>query len=281
MRYLLLFLALAATALSAAGASSSSSSSFSSSSAPAMPQVMLWSWQKIEDLRSVDAKNVGVAYLVGRFIVRGNEVVCQPRLSRLQLPGGCYREAVARVEVKALPTKEKSALVCAELAGKIAQLTLPNKISAVQIDFDARQNERQFYLQLLRDLRQALPPDIALSTTALASWSQGDLWLKEAVDQSSNGVKIDNVVPMFFTMGIGRGKALRMLAEKLPVSFNNKLSIGLSLSEPAAISAIAPRLKQFNHIYLFCSPGWSSENLIKAGKLIDIKLTEEKKIGSF
>ncbi len=243
-----------------------------------IPRVMLWSWQKIEDLRSVDGKNVGVAFLVGRFTVDGHKVNCQPRLSRLQLPVGCYREAVARVEVKSLPPEEKQSEVSAELSEKIADLAMRSKVNAVQIDFDARQNQRQFYLHLLRDLQKALPQGMTLSTTALASWSQGDTWLKDAVDQKQN-INIDHVVPMFFTMGAGHSKALQLLKSQLPLTFNNKLAIGLSLTDSAAIGVVAQRLSRFNHIYLFCSPGWSRESLNEAGKLIDIKLTEENKIG--
>ncbi len=278
MRHFVFRLASAMAVLVCASTNTSASAVFAVETP--IPRVMLWSWQKIEDLRSVDAKKVGVAFLVGRFIVDGNQVDCQPRLSRLQLPSGCYREAVARVEVKSLPLDGNFSKVSTELAEKIAQLTLRSKVDAVQIDFDARQNQRQFYLQLLRDLQKALPQGMTVSTTALASWSQGDTWLKEAVDQVQYG-NIDHVVPMFFTMGAGQSKALQLLKSRLPLTFNNKLAIGLSLTDSGAISVVAQRLSRFNHIYLFCSPGWNRESLNEAGKLIDIKLTEENKIGHF
>lgn len=240
------------------------------------PRVMLWSWQKVEDLRPIDVKKAGVALLVARFTVAGQKVNCEPRLSRLQLPSGCYLEAVARVEVASLPEQEHILPVAEQLAEAITRLTLCRHFDALQIDFDARHLERPFYLALLNKLGQKLAPELSLSTTALASWSQGDLWLKDAAEGQQSLIKIDHVVPMFFTMGAGRNKALQWLAEKPPSRFNNQLSIGLSITDPEAINIVTPSLNTYNRIYLFCSPGWSEKNLQKAGKLLNLQLIEGK-----
>jgi hypothetical protein len=234
------------------------------------PKVMLWSWQKIEDLRAINTTTTGVAYLAGRFVVDGGKIALEPRLSRLQLAPGCYREAVTRVEVKTLAPASEQGEVAARLARLIVNLIgASGPVNSLQIDFDARYDERAFYLQLLRELHDQLPR-LPLSITALASWSQGDRWL-EKVDN----LPVDFMVPMFFTMGAGKEQALANLQSELPGSLNGRRVLGVSLSEPATIELIAPRLGQLDHLYLFCSPGWTKERIRTAANLIQQKLLKE------
>lgn len=242
------------------------------------PRLMLWSWQKIEDLRAIDTNKVGVALLVGRFTVDQNKIALEPRLSQLQLPPSCYREAVARVEMKRMPDESKMEEVSAKLARSIVSLVLAHShYDGLQIDFDAKQLERPFYVSLLKHLRAQLPSDLTLSMTALASWSQGDPWLRQAI--ANDHLPVDCVVPMFFTMGVGKEKALSLLQENLPKPFKEHSAIGLSIGETKAISQIASRLKNLDRIYLFCSPGWQHDRIKYAGKLVDQNLLKEKNNG--
>lgn len=242
------------------------------------PRIMLWSWQKIEDLRSLDPNKAGVALLVGRFSVDKNKIALEPRLSQLQLPPDCYREAVARVEMKQMPAETETDSVSAQLASSIVHLVLAHsRFDGVQIDFDAKQLERPFYVQLLKHLRQQLPPNLTLSMTALASWSQGDPWLRQSI--AHDQLPVDYVVPMFFTMGVGKEQALRLLRENLPGSFNGHCALGLSLSEASTISLISTKLNNLDRIYLFCSPGWQRDRIKTAGNLIDLTLLKEKDNG--
>ena len=66
-------------------------------------------------------------------------------------------------------------------------------IRALQIDFDARESEREWYRALLTELRQALPPALPLTITALASWCEQDGWIR--------GLPIADATPMLFRMG--------------------------------------------------------------------------------
>ncbi len=66
-------------------------------------------------------------------------------------------------------------------------------VSALQIDFDATYSQLSLYRALLQRVRAALPKDMPLSITALASWCGRDSWL--------SGLPIDEAVPMFFRMG--------------------------------------------------------------------------------
>lgn len=242
------------------------------------PRFMLWSWQKIEDLSAIDTSKVGVALLVGRFTVEQNKIALEPRLSQLQLPPGCYREAVARVEMKQIPDQSKMEEVSSKLAHSIVNLVLAHShYDGLQIDFDAKQLERPFYVHLLKQLRAQLPPSLTLSMTALASWSQGDPWLRQAI--ASDHLPVDYVVPMFFTMGVGKEQALRLLQDNLPKPFKGRSAIGLSIGETAAISQISSKLKNLDRIYLFCSPGWQQDRIKYAGKLVDQNLLKEKNNG--
>ncbi|MBA4078039.1 MAG: hypothetical protein C0508_23625 [Cyanobacteria bacterium PR.023] len=242
------------------------------------PRLMLWSWQKIEDLSAIDTRKVGVALLVGRFTVDKNKISLEPRLSQLQLPPGCYREAVARVEMKQMPDESKMEEVSAKLAHSIVNLVLAHShYDGLQIDFDAKELERPFYVHLLKLLRAQLPPGLTLSMTALASWSQGDPWLRQAI--ANDHLPVDYVVPMFFTMGVGKEQALRLLQENLPKPFNGHSSIGFSIGEAAAISQISSKLNSLDRIYLFCSPGWQHDRIKYAGKLVDQNLLKEKNNG--
>ncbi|MDP3508918.1 MAG: DUF3142 domain-containing protein [Candidatus Melainabacteria bacterium] len=242
------------------------------------PRIMLWSWQRIEDLRGLDPSKAGVALLIGRFSVDQNKIALEPRLSQLQLPPGCYREAVARVEMKQMPAEGEIDEVSAKLASSIVHLVLAHsRFDGVQIDFDAKQLERPFYVKLLKHLRQQLPPNLTLSMTALASWSQGDHWLRQSI--AHDQLPVDYVVPMFFTMGVGKEQALRLLQDNLPGPFNGHCALGLSLSEASTISLISPKLKNLDRIYLFCSPGWQKDRMITAGNLVNQTLLKEKDNG--
>jgi hypothetical protein len=241
------------------------------------PRIMLWSWQKIEDLRDLDTNKAGVALLAGRFTVDQNKIALEPRLAQLQLPSGCYKEAVVRVEVKQLPSEKDLDQVSAQLAQSIVDLALAHgRVDGLQIDYDAKQLERAFYIKLLKHLRQQLPADLTLSMTALASWSQGDQWLRQSIAREH--LPVDYVVPMFFTMGVGKDQAVNLLQDNLPGSFNGNRSIGFSLGEASTISLISSKLKQLDRIYLFCSPGWRLDRINTAGKLIGQSLVNQNSV---
>lgn len=96
----------------------------------------------------------------------------------------------------------------------------------VQLDMEAKPSQRDFYRSLVRDVRAALPADIALSVTALAWWCRSPAWL--------DGLAADEVVPMFFRMGKD-GPALRELIAHAPQSLHPRCrsgSAGFSPQEP-------------------------------------------------
>lgn len=254
----------------------------SGSVAWASPPVMLWSWQKVEDLRVLNGDlikrgKLGVAYLTGRIIIDGDDIDVVPRLGRLDLPVDIFREAVVRIEVRKLPDSaritDRKQLVERLVTRVLAIALRQNKVDSIQIDFDARLNQRQFYAALLRALREKLPASVGLNMTALASWvmTDSDNWMSNGV------VPVDSVVPMFFTMGLGRADALEFLSHKLPAPFKGKRCIGLSVSDDRAGKILGDRLKSFDRVYLFSSSGWKKETLNLAGRMIGHSLIAEEK----
>src|SRR2546423_5731497 len=73
-----------------------------------MPRVMLWAWERPTDLRFIDAKETGVAFLAQTIRLRSGEVQVRPRLQSLNLPEATRVMAVARVETDAVNRPELS-----------------------------------------------------------------------------------------------------------------------------------------------------------------------------
>src|SRR5205085_1172314 len=106
----------------------------------------------------------------------------------LNIPKGTYMVAVTRIETD----KQNRPVLSMEQRDKIiagvGQLLQNPRVSAVQIDFDATESERDFYQDLLVQLRKRLPETMPLSITALASWCLYDDWIA--------GLAVDEAVPM-------------------------------------------------------------------------------------
>jgi hypothetical protein len=189
------------------------------------PGVILWAWERPEDLRSVAADRAGVAFLAGTVNLRGAEAILRHRMQPLQVAAGAWLMAVTRVEADTdipLSLSEKQRQSAAAAIAGSASL---RGVRAVQVDFDATVSQRQFYRSLLEDLRAKLPEGMPLSITALASWCMGDPWIA--------GLPVDEAVPMLFQMGPDGPDVFRLLERnrdfRLPVC---QLSIGVSTDEP-------------------------------------------------
>ncbi len=157
---------------------------------------------------------------------------------------------MVRVEVRKLVGAQAGVL-----AERIVSGALRSRVEALQIDFDARMSERGFYLELLSAIRQQLPVGIKLSMTALASWCMQDTWL------SNSKAGVDEVVPMFFSMGGWQAQGGNFLKERLPVVPVGPRCIGLSLDEPTTIEKLSLRLRRFDRIYIFSRKPWTGTTL--------------------
>jgi len=213
-----------------------------------MPQVILWAWERPTDLRFINPRETGVAFLARTIRLRAGEVVVKPRLQPLELPEGSKVIAVARVESDAIDKPQLSDQQRDKLAAAIVEMSkLPN-VSAFQIDFDATTSERAFYRDLIFEVRRRLPENTTLSITALASWCTYDDWL--------SGLPIDEAVPMLFRMGVDKNQINNRLATG--EDFNTPLcrgSYGISTDEPRTNLSTARRL------YVFNPDPWTEESV--------------------
>ncbi len=130
---------------------------------------------------------------------------------------------------------------------------------ALQIDFDARQSQLEWYQSLLLDLEGSIearnqfnlraigrvPED--LSITALASWCGAQPWIARI----RPGLK--EVVPMLFRMGPQRVALLNQLARQKEFAEDCRGSIGTSLDEPLPWYPAATR------VYIFNPKRWTKE----------------------
>ena len=204
-----------------------------------MPQVILWAWERPTDLRFINPRTTGVAFLARTIRLRAAEVTVRPRLQSLELPEGAQLIAVARVESDAVSKPELSEQQRDELAAAIAAMaSLPN-ISHLQIDFDATKSERAFYRAVILEVRRRLPANVSLSITALASWCTYDDWLSD--------LPVDDAVPMLFRMGVDAKQINNRLETgedfKPPLC---RQSYGISTDEPRANLSPARRRYVFN-----------------------------------
>lgn len=196
-----------------------------------VPHLVLWAWERPEDLRFIDSATTAVAYLAATVTLQPDGYTrFQSRHQPLLTPPQTKRIAVVRIESPPRYIFPDPAV----LALQIAHLAATHRAAALQIDFDARISERAFYKSLLAQLRRNT--NLPIGITALASWCDGDRWLDDQ--------PISEAVPMFFRMGRNESRAMPVTS---PVC---RTSIGLSTDEPWP----APRAAR---TYVFNPHSWT------------------------
>jgi hypothetical protein len=202
---------------------------------PSLPRVMLWAWERPEDLRFIQPRTVGIAFLARTVWVDGNNVSGRPRLQPLRFNPGTPLMAVVRIESAGygLPARERVVREIQEAAA------LPG-VRALQIDFDAREGERAWYAGLLGDLRKTLPASLPLTITALESWCEQDGWIRN--------LPVADASPMLFRMGPGERPPAGDFAVPLCRS-----SIGIGTDEMPA------RVPHGRRLYFFYPRAWNRQ----------------------
>lgn len=218
-----------------------------------MPKKILWAWEREEDLRFIDTKEIGVAFLAQTLFLQNDEIIFKPRRQPLEIAPETYLIAVTRVETSKIGGKRPA--FSSSQVEKIVNLvknTLerPN-VKAVQIDFDAVGSERKFYREFIIKLKNQLPDNTGLTMTALASWCVGDAWF--------NDFPIDEAVPMAFEMGADSDRIRSFLSEGN--DWHEPLcrgSYGLSIDESLNVN-----FKPNRRFYYFKSKSWEKSDLEK------------------
>ena len=216
-----------------------------------MPTKILWAWERPEDLRFLDPKEYGVAFLAQTLFLDNTGVTPKPRRQPLEISPGTYMIAVTRIETN--KDGKKRPPFDAEMRTKVVSLIkntleLPG-VKAIQIDFDAVVSERDFYRSMMKELRKQTPEGVALSMTSLASWCTGDAWF--------NDFPVDEAVPMAFQMGADSDKIKNFLAKGN--DWNEPLcrgSYGISIDDPLKVE-----LKPNRRTYYFSNNPWKSSDL--------------------
>jgi hypothetical protein len=249
----------------------------------ALPHLFFWAWERPEDLRFLESRNAGVAFLAKTIYVpssdedprkdKGGSLFVRPRLQPLRVAPSTPLMAVVRIETRAgrqpasytasdPRSSARSAFTPLQnqrLVGEIVDLkNLPN-VRAIQIDFDATLSERAAYASLLKEVRRSLPASLPLSITALASWCIGDPWLEQLPPGT-----IDEAVPMLFRMGPDIGNVARFLrsGDEFRVSAC-QCSLGLSTDEPLSNGLLkgtfpnSPSELRSKRMYIFAPRAWT------------------------
>ncbi|MBN8733071.1 MAG: DUF3142 domain-containing protein [Acidobacteria bacterium] len=210
-----------------------------------MPDVVLWAWERPEDLRFLDPEEAGIAVLLGHIFIEGEG---EPRLERrkqpLLLTPKTPLMAVVRIEAKKMDGNPLQADQTVEHMMRVFDDAV---LKAVQIDFDAGEIDRAFYSMILSRLRGKLPKRMPITMTALASWCEGDRWI--------GGLPVDEAVPMLFRMGPDAEEIRRQLnrGEVLTEPLC-RTSLGLSTDESLQVP---PRWR--GRIYLFHPKPWTKD----------------------
>jgi len=216
-----------------------------------LPPVILWAWERPEDLEFLDSQRFGVAFLAQTLTLTADDVILNPRHQPLKVAPATTVIAVTRVESQK-KTGQKAGLTAAQrerLVTLISRTHELHNVSAIQVDFDAAVSERDFYRSVLEDLRQKLPANVSLSMTALASFCIGDRWLDD--------LPVDEAVPMIFRMGADdkRIKSFLIDGNDFPEPLC-QTSYGIALDEP-----IAMRLAEKRRLYVFDERAWTEKDV--------------------
>jgi hypothetical protein len=180
---------------------------------PGFPRLILWAWERPENLMFLVPKATGVAFLSATITIAGEGLSYRPRMQPLRVPPATRLVAVVRIE-----SRVPHSIAAEKVAEQVLRGAEWPQVGAVQIDYDALVSERGFYRELLGELRRRIPVGTRLEMTALVSWCTSDDWLR--------GLPVVDAVPMFFRMGAGPHRATERLTEPLCGS-----SIGISTDE--------------------------------------------------
>ena len=215
------------------------------------PRIVLWAWERPENLKTVDPNRFAVAFLAQTLALKDDDVILSPRHQPLDVSPETKLIAVTRIESQKT-TGQYAALSDAQrhkAAGFILRTMQLRNVSAIQIDFDATSSERDFYRALLYDVRAKLPDNLALSMTALASFCVGDRWLSD--------LPVDEAVPMIFRMGADDRSIKNFLSSgedfREPLC---KKSYGIAVDEPLDI-----QFKPGRRVYVFNDRPWKASDI--------------------
>jgi hypothetical protein len=208
-----------------------------------LPPLVLWAWDRDDDLRFIDTNDTGVAFLAATLTLRGEGVVLTPRHNPLALPEHVSRVAVAHVESDRDEPPVLSGEQLRRLVEALAAVSeeVPHRV--LQVDYEAVASQRGFLIDAVAALRQRLP-GAAISVTALASWCFNEGW--------TGRLEADEVVPMLFRMGYDGRRVRAHLANGGDFrGVECRSSLGVATDE------LPPTLPPGRRVYVFSPRRWT------------------------
>lgn len=241
----------------------------------ALPPLMLWVGERPDDVRtwidgsarqgkgaadnpapSIEDQRMGVAVVDTTVLLRDGSASVRRRQQSLKLPPAWYAKSglqqkapvvtIVHIEMArgahkpALNERQKRTIVNAVVA---AAKRSPSQV--VQLNFEVMHSQKPFLADVVKRSRDALPANVALSITALASWCVGDAWLAD--------LPADEIVPTAFHMD-GEAKRMHDVLDhegRFPRP-ECQPSLGLSLDEQPWPSKLRSQ-----RLYLFNRNAWS------------------------
>ncbi|WP_426745520.1 hypothetical protein VZQ01_31925 [Myxococcus faecalis] len=148
---------------------------------PLAPRVVLWAWERPEDLSFLANPSVEVSVLLATLELRASRWRTHSRQQPIRLPAGKRPRGTIRLEMRdGASLAHYSPAQLRGVAQRLVDLARARDVSMLQIDFDARESEQAAYLVLLRQTRELLGASRPLSITGLASWCTQGSWLEQA-----------------------------------------------------------------------------------------------------
>ena len=210
-----------------------------------LPPLMLWAWDRDDDLRFLDIRDTGVAFLAATLTLRNEDVVLAPRHNTLALPEGVIRVAVVHVESDRAAPPVLSDEQLRRFVAALAAVSDEVPHHVLQIDFEAVASQRAFLIDAIAALRRRLP-QAAISVTALASWCFNESW--------TGRLAADEVVPMFFRMGYDGRRARARFANGGDFRGPEcRSSLGVATDE------LPDALPGDRRVYVFSPGRWTAE----------------------
>jgi len=212
--------------------------------------LILWAWERPEDLRFVGDDSAEVAVQAGFVALSGDRIEARGRRFPLKV-AAAPATALVHVEIDPRRTLIWTPALRAEAGAAVLHYARAIPARRVQLDFEVRASQRQVLLDLVADLRRALPRGTLLSMTALASWCDGETWLDSA--------PVDEIVPMLFRMQPeGEGLRSRLAAGG---DFRNprcRAALGIATDSPIR------RAPPGRRVYLFNPRSWTAADFAQA-----------------
>lgn len=212
-------------------------------------RIVLWAWERPEDLRFLEKYDASVAYLAGSVTIQDSKVKTRQRMQPLVIAEKTPLISVIRIDNfsadLSLDQKEYDTLTdfIVQMCG------IKEKIRQCQLDFDATQSELDFYSRLIMSVKEKLPKETDLSITSLVSWCHQGSWFDD--------LPIREAIPMFFDLGVDE-HAIRsgQVGNTFMKSSKCQHAVGVSTDDQMPDSAYI----HDRTVYIFNPRSWTTQD---------------------